>query len=208
MGMFSMLPVPIHPDSRLLFASSHNSAISARPLVAEPGQAGESWASLQMQTPGPSDMMVEDGDHPGRSGAREGHGMGEFADAGAQRTGRRTASTRRGAHGGVAMRLEVQVLGRCVPRVDGAEVILSTRKAQALVAVLALDGPRSREELADLLWGELGEDGARQNLRKTLHRLRGTPLGERLDTRGPLLALRSRPRGRPRTVAAGDRGRP
>ncbi|WP_216320746.1 ATP-binding protein [Deinococcus aestuarii] len=105
--------------------------------------------------------------------------------------------------------LEVEVLGRCTLRVDGAEVDLGTRKTRALVAVLALDGPTSREELAELLWGELGEDGARQNLRKTLHRLRRTPLEPCLDTRGPLLALRvSRVDALElaRLVAAGDFG--
>jgi len=49
-----------------------------------------------------------------------------------------------------------------------------TRKAQALVAYLALQGARgqSREKLAELLWGHSAEEQARANLRQTLSSIR------------------------------------
>jgi TolB-like protein/DNA-binding SARP family transcriptional activator len=49
-----------------------------------------------------------------------------------------------------------------------------TRKAKALVAYLALQGARSqsREKLAELLWGNSGEEQARANLRQALSSIR------------------------------------
>ena len=49
-----------------------------------------------------------------------------------------------------------------------------TRKAQALVAFLALqrDRGQSREKLAALLWGDYGEEQARANLRQALSTMR------------------------------------
>ena len=49
-----------------------------------------------------------------------------------------------------------------------------TRKAQALVAYLALQGDRSqsREKLAELLWGNSAEEQARANLRQALTSIR------------------------------------
>jgi len=61
------------------------------------------------------------------------------------------------------------------PRVarDGAAVAFDTRKALALLAVLALaDRPRPRDVLAELLWPEHDAEHARGALRRTLSALR------------------------------------
>jgi DNA-binding SARP family transcriptional activator len=49
-------------------------------------------------------------------------------------------------------------------------------KALALLCYLAVNRqPFSRETLAGLLWGEMPDDSARMNLRRTLSRLRPFP---------------------------------
>lgn len=77
---------------------------------------------------------------------------------------------------------EFRVLAPFSLAVGGVPLELGSRKARALVALLALDGPRSREALAERLCNGLGEPGARNNLRKTLHLLRATSLGPSLET--------------------------
>lgn len=54
------------------------------------------------------------------------------------------------------------------------QFVLPRRKAAALLAVLASSAgrERSREELADLLWGRMGEQGALNNLRQSLFAIR------------------------------------
>ncbi|MFC7544179.1 AAA family ATPase [Siccirubricoccus deserti] len=71
-------------------------------------------------------------------------------------------------------------------RADGSRAAFPTRKAEALLAVLALAGgaPRSRERLAGLLWGDRGEAQARHSLSQSLTSIR-TALGD-----DPLLATR------------------
>ena len=69
--------------------------------------------------------------------------------------------------------VDVMLLGP--PRVvrDGAAVAFDTRKALALLAVLALaDRPRPRDVLAELLWPEHDAEHARGALRRTLSALR------------------------------------
>lgn len=58
----------------------------------------------------------------------------------------------------------------------GEPVQFSSRKAQALLAYLAVeaDRPQPREILASLLWGDTGEDRARHNLRQALAKVRQT----------------------------------
>lgn len=51
------------------------------------------------------------------------------------------------------------------------------RKGAALLAYLALEGPTPRSLLAGLLWPEVGEEGARNNLRQRLYRLRRLGVG-------------------------------
>lgn len=75
--------------------------------------------------------------------------------------------------------------------VDGAELRLPTRKAEALLAYLALASRRDlqRETLAALLWGTASEQGALASLRQTLS-LIGKACGrEALQTVGRSVAL-------------------
>ena len=72
--------------------------------------------------------------------------------------------------------LELRLLGPPAIHLAGIEISPPTRKSLALLAYLALEGSQSRGKLADLLWSDLDEDGARKNLRKELFRLRGSPL--------------------------------
>lgn len=76
--------------------------------------------------------------------------------------------------------LTLRLLGPGGLWLGGEAVALPTRKALGLVAYLALEGPTSRSRLADLFWSENDEESARRNLRRELHRLRGTALRERL----------------------------
>src|SRR5207249_10179194 len=70
--------------------------------------------------------------------------------------------------------LRLTLCGAVDARSSAGEVLpLPTRKAQALVAYLAVHGPAStRDSLAALLWGDSGEDQARQSLRQALFSLR------------------------------------
>jgi len=56
----------------------------------------------------------------------------------------------------------------------GPSIAVGPRKNRALLAYLAVAGPRahSRDTLAGLLWGDVGEEQARQSLRKALWDLR------------------------------------
>jgi DNA-binding SARP family transcriptional activator len=91
----------------------------------------------------------------------------------------------------VAKPIKISLLGgfrAC--REDGEPVIFSSRKAQALIAYLALeaDRPQSREKLASLLWGNTGEERARHNLRQSLAKIRQA-LGEIVVASGDCLSL-------------------
>ncbi len=68
----------------------------------------------------------------------------------------------------------------------GTPIILKLRKAEALLAYLAASPGQcaSRQELADLLWGESDQQRARQSLRQTL-----LALGKALDGRKPPVLL-------------------
>lgn len=72
--------------------------------------------------------------------------------------------------------IRLRLLGRLVLTrgCDPAPIRLSTRKAGALVAYLAMspDQVASREELATLLWGDCSDSQARQSLRQALAFLR------------------------------------
>ena len=71
------------------------------------------------------------------------------------------------------------------PRVerDGVLLRLDTRKATALLALLAVtDRPRSRDALADLLWSGADPEHARGALRRTLSALRGGIGAAHLET--------------------------
>ena len=71
--------------------------------------------------------------------------------------------------------LRLQLFGGFRARLEpGQSVRLPTRKAEALLAYLALPAgqPHPRDKLASLLWGELGDARARASLRQALFRLR------------------------------------
>src|SRR4051812_9643409 len=75
--------------------------------------------------------------------------------------------------------LTIRVLGPLEVSVDGAPLVVDTRKALAIVALLAVERRTfAREELAALLWPEADDESARGALRRTLSVLR-TALGDR-----------------------------
>jgi DNA-binding SARP family transcriptional activator len=77
-------------------------------------------------------------------------------------------------------RLDIRLMGSPEIRVDGAPLVVDTRKAIAVIALLATDRrPLARDEIAALLWPEADDAAARGALRRTLSTLR-TGLGEGL----------------------------
>jgi len=77
-------------------------------------------------------------------------------------------------------RLSLMLLGGFQARLDpGPALALPTRKAQALLAYLALPlgGAHPRDKLAALLWGGIREESARASLRQALFAIRKA-LGE------------------------------
>jgi DNA-binding SARP family transcriptional activator/tetratricopeptide (TPR) repeat protein len=69
--------------------------------------------------------------------------------------------------------LEIRVMGPLEVRVDGRQLIVDTRKALAILALLAVEHrPFGRDELAALLWPESDDSSARGALRRTLSVLR------------------------------------
>ena len=75
--------------------------------------------------------------------------------------------------------LRIRVLGPLVVTVDGAPIVVDTRKALAILAVLAVERrPYARDELAALLWPDADDESARGALRRTLSVLRAA-LGDR-----------------------------
>lgn len=93
----------------------------------------------------------------------------------------------------VASSLSIGVLGPLSVLVDGQPLAVDTRKATALLAVLAVTGePQSRESLTALLWPESDGTRAAGALRRTLSVLRTAlggrwvePSGGSLDLDGP-----------------------
>jgi len=86
-----------------------------------------------------------------------------------------------------AFRLELFGAPRVLQR--GAEVRLPIRKSLALLAYLAVEGRTTRAKLAALFWGESGDEAARRNLRRELHRLREAGLAEAIATDDQTVAL-------------------
>ena len=69
----------------------------------------------------------------------------------------------------MATEFSLALLGPPVVRRDGAPVTFDTRKATALLALLAVTGrEHSRDQLADLLWPEADSVKGRASLRRTL----------------------------------------
>ncbi|MGD0980607.1 MAG: hypothetical protein ABR946_03910 [Solirubrobacteraceae bacterium] len=70
--------------------------------------------------------------------------------------------------------LRVALLGPPSIEVDGLPLAVDTRKATALLALLALsEHGYTRAEVAELLWPELDGERSRSALRRTLSTLRG-----------------------------------
>ncbi len=70
--------------------------------------------------------------------------------------------------------LQVRLLGQFDLRRDDTPLVIHSRAAQSLFAFLLLNAgiPHRREKLAGLLWPNLPEENARNNLRRELWRLR------------------------------------
>src|SRR5262245_50586727 len=84
------------------------------------------------------------------------------------------------ARGSSMSGLRLALLGGFDARVgDGPSLTLGPRKSRALLAYLAVAGPRPhpRETLATLLWGDVADEQSRQSLRKALWDLRQALLG-------------------------------
>ena len=70
-------------------------------------------------------------------------------------------------------RLDIRLLGPLEVRVGGTPLAVDTRKALAILALLATDDrPFARDELATLLWPDADDESARGALRRTLSSLR------------------------------------
>src|SRR5262245_12275133 len=92
-------------------------------------------------------------------------------------------------------RLELTLLGGFQARLPpGGAINLPARKAQALLAYLALPAGRShpRDALGSLLWSDLSESQARGSVRKALFALRRIlPGPDALIVEGETVALRA-----------------
>jgi DNA-binding SARP family transcriptional activator/tetratricopeptide (TPR) repeat protein len=70
--------------------------------------------------------------------------------------------------------LSVRLLGPLEVSVSGRPIVVDTRKAMAIVALVAADGrPFARDELAAMFWPDADDEAARGALRRTLSALRG-----------------------------------
>ena len=92
------------------------------------------------------------------------------------------------------MQLTLELLGGLIVKdtTSGAKLELPRRKSLALLSYLAMPvgRERSREEIADLLWGYAGDEGARNSLRQTLSSIRKTlPEFQGLKTTSTALEL-------------------
>src|SRR4051794_41075836 len=75
--------------------------------------------------------------------------------------------------------LAIRVLGPLEVAVDGTPLVVDTRKALAILALVAVDQrPFARDELAAMLWPESDDESARGALRRTLSVLRSA-VGDR-----------------------------
>ena len=84
---------------------------------------------------------------------------------------------------------EAALLGHFGLKLEGEEFVLRSRKSQALIAHLALEGSTSRSHLAFLLWSDASEEAARRNLRQELWQLQKTELGAQLVLEGDQVML-------------------
>ena len=81
--------------------------------------------------------------------------------------------TRQARAGSVAGPLVIRVLGPLEVSLSGVPIVVDTRKALAIVALIAGEGrPFARDELAATFWPEADDEAARGALRRTLSALR------------------------------------
>lgn len=87
-------------------------------------------------------------------------------------------------------RMHLKVLGNFEVSSQNRILTPTSKKAQALLAYLAIERntPQNRDHLADLLWGNLGDERARHNLRQALSSIRQS-CGPVIVTDGDLVAL-------------------
>jgi DNA-binding SARP family transcriptional activator/tetratricopeptide (TPR) repeat protein len=123
------------------------------------------------------DVLIDSNNGSGSSGQR--YEMRRRSDTVAQMPARRTGPD-----------AEIRLLGSPEIIVHGRPLKVDTRKAVAILAVLATDGrPYGREELATLLWPDSDDAAARGALRRTLSVLRGAVGANVLHVDRRLVAL-------------------
>lgn len=82
---------------------------------------------------------------------------------------------------GSATQLSIRLLGPLEVAVAGRSIVVDTRKALAIVALVAAEGrPFARDELAAMFWPEADDEAARGALRRTLSALRTAVKGSGL----------------------------
>ncbi len=92
----------------------------------------------------------------------------------------------------MAPRVRIEILGPVRVEVNGAPLVVDTRKAIALLAFLAVTGrPASREAVAALLWPESDTSAAHSALRRTLSVLKAALGGAGLAIDRRAVALRA-----------------
>lgn len=87
------------------------------------------------------------------------------------------------------MSTRIEIVGPFRVLVDGEERDIPARKHRALVAWLALSGPRSRTQLIAQLWPESDDAHGRESLRHALYRIRSVVGAELFTARGDELGL-------------------
>jgi DNA-binding SARP family transcriptional activator len=90
----------------------------------------------------------------------------------------------------MASALQLNVLGRFELRADNELVAPPARKAQAILAYLAVENDRlnTRERVATLLWGDKSTDRARHNVRQALSAI-GRSCGSLVASDGDTLSI-------------------
>ena len=77
--------------------------------------------------------------------------------------------------------LSIRLLGPLEVALAGQPIVVDTRKALAIVALVAAEGrPFARDELSAMFWPEADDEAARGALRRTLSALRTAVAGQGL----------------------------
>ncbi|MBM7614198.1 AAA family ATPase [Alkaliphilus hydrothermalis] len=69
-------------------------------------------------------------------------------------------------------RIEVKVFNTPTVHINEEQVHFPFRKAEALFYYLLIEGEATRDELVNLLWGEIDEETAKKNLRNAMYKIR------------------------------------